>query len=76
MVKVELVFERPQMKGLVEMEGSFQATLEEVADWFKGFEVERIEIWIKAAVKSEGLVRLFVSAEGESGMKIILKPRD
>ncbi|GEM_PF-6210420 len=79
MVNVELVFEKPPdvELGLTEtkMRAPFQVNLAEISSWFRDFEVDKIEIWVKAAVKSEGLVRLFVSANGEGGMRITLKPK-
>ncbi len=40
----------------------------------KGFKVDTIEVWIEGIVKSEGILQLVVSAEGKSGIKIVLKP--
>ena len=43
-------------------------------NWFKGYKVDSIEIWLKTVLKSEGVTKLILSAEGEGGMKITLKP--
>lgn len=41
---------------------------------FKGLKVDQIELWINGAAETEGLLKLALSAKGEGGIKIILKP--
>ena len=49
--------------------------MDEVTDWFKSYQVESIEMWISGVVESGGVTKLLVSAKGEGGMKVILKPK-
>jgi hypothetical protein len=46
-----------------------------IADWFKQYEVESIELWISGLIESGGITKLVVSAKGEGGMKVMLKPK-
>lgn len=39
-----------------------------------GYHVDQIELWIEAKAETGGVTQLFVSMEGSSGFKIILKP--
>ncbi len=50
-------------------------TVDELADRFKGFRVDQIEVWVEAAVETGGFLKLFVSAEAKGGLKVTLKPR-
>lgn len=59
-------------KGLLER---FSATLEDVSDWFNRYQVDTIELWISGVMETGGVTRLVVSAKGEGGLKVVLKPR-
>lgn len=49
--------------------------LKSMIDAFKGFKVEQIEIWITAGAETKGFTRLLISAKGEGGIKVMLKPK-
>ena len=46
-----------------------------ISDWFKQYQVESIELWISGLIESGTVTKLVVSAKGEGGMKVILKPK-
>ncbi|MFZ0896593.1 MAG: hypothetical protein WAZ77_18995 [Candidatus Nitrosopolaris sp.] len=52
----------------------FSASIEEVSDWFKQYQVDTIELWISGVIETGGITRLVVSAKGEGGLRIVLKP--
>jgi hypothetical protein len=56
------------MKGLT-------VGLEEVSSWFKDFDIDSIEVSITAGVETAGLTKLFLSAKGEGGLTVTLKPK-
>lgn len=49
--------------------------MDAIANWFKQYQVESIELWISGLIESGGVTKLVVSAKGEGGMKVILKPK-
>ena len=51
------------------------ASIDDITDWFKQYQVESIELWISGLVETGGVTRLVVSAKGEGGLRVILKPR-
>jgi len=67
--------ERMRPLGLITDLTQRQFDVGQVEDWFKGYKVDSIEIWLKGALKSGGVTKLFLSAEGEGGLKITLKPK-
>jgi len=82
--KVEIVFsegeshEGYQSKGGGPggiMEG-FVASIDDIAQWFGKYNVDSIELWIQGGVETGGILKLFVSAKGEGGMKVTLKPKN
>lgn len=50
-------------------------SMDEVANWFKQYHVESIELWISGMMETGGITKLVVSAKGEGGMRVMLKPR-
>jgi hypothetical protein len=52
------------------------ASIDDITDWFKQYQVESIELWISGMVETGGITRLVVSAKGEGGLKVVLKPRN
>ncbi len=42
---------------------------------FEGFKVEQIEVWVSMVVQTKGVIGLFISAKGEGGIKVLLKPK-
>lgn len=50
-------------------------SMDEITNWFKQYEVDSIELSIGGAVETGGFLKLIVSAKGEGGLKVTLKPR-
>jgi hypothetical protein len=50
-------------------------SMDAIAGWFKQYQVESIELWISGLIESGGVTKLVVSAKGEGGMKVLLKPK-
>jgi len=46
-----------------------------IAEWFNDYQVESIELWISGLIESGGITKLVVSAKGEGGLKVVLKPK-
>ena len=63
-----------QKVGLRDDLMEFVTKIGDLKKWFKGFKVESIELNVEGAVKDGNIIKLFVSFEGKSGCKIILKP--
>lgn len=55
--------------------GKFSTTIEQITDWFSKYEVDSIELWISGVIESSGITKLVVSAKGEGGLKVVLKPK-
>jgi len=75
--KVQLVFgeeEKAVTRGGKAI-GAFAASIDEIGEWFKKFQIESIELWISGGVETGEVLKLFVSAKGEGGMKVVLKPK-
>jgi len=50
-------------------------SMDAISDWFKQYQVESIELWISGLIETNGITKLVVSAKGEGGMKVLLKPK-
>src|SRR5690242_18938328 len=75
---VVLVFRPPenpaaQMAGITPFK-SLRLKLDELLDWFKGLNVDSIDLWIEGAYKSGNRTELFLSVEGKTGAKLTLRP--
>jgi phosphatidylserine/phosphatidylglycerophosphate/cardiolipin synthase-like enzyme len=75
---VVLVFRPPenpaaQMAGVTPFK-SLRLKLDELLDWFKGLNVDSIDLWIEGAWKSGNRTELFLSVEGKTGAKLTLRP--
>lgn len=53
----------------------FPVTIDKITDWFKQYQVDSIELWISGVLETGTITRLIVSAKGEGGMKVVLKPK-
>lgn len=80
--KIELVFPKidakTQHQALLPQKDtmkSFVATVEDIKDWFGSYDIESIELWISGAVQTQGILKLILSASGEGGVMITLKPK-
>lgn len=60
-------------EGLVK---HLSTSMDAIADWFKQYQVESIELWISGLIETGGITKLVVSAKGEGGLRVVLKPRD
>lgn len=75
---VVLVFRPPenpaaQMAGITPFK-SLRLRLDELLDWFKGLNVDSIDLWIEGAFKAGNRTELFLSVEGKTGAKLTLRP--
>src|SRR5881296_2992937 len=75
---VVLVFRPPenpaaQIAGIAPFK-SLRLKLDELLDWFKGLNVDSIELWIEGAYRSGNRTELFLSLEGKTGAKLTLRP--
>jgi phosphatidylserine/phosphatidylglycerophosphate/cardiolipin synthase-like enzyme len=75
---VVLVFRPPenpaaQMAGITPFK-SLRLKLDELLDWFKGLNVDSIDLWIEGAYKAGNRTELFLSVEGKTGAKLTLRP--
>ena len=50
-------------------------SMDEVTNWFNQYQVDSIELSISGAMETGGILKLIVSAKGEGGLKIVLKPK-
>lgn len=50
-------------------------SMEEVTNWFNQYQVDSIELSISGAMETGGILKLIVSAKGEGGLKVTLKPK-
>jgi hypothetical protein len=53
----------------------FSASIDDITSWFKQYQVETIELWISGGIQTEGIIKLAVSAKGEGGLKVTLRPK-
>jgi hypothetical protein len=53
----------------------FSTGIDEVTDWFEQYQVDTIELWISGVIETGGITRLVVSAKGEGGLRVVLKPK-
>ena len=83
---VQLVFGKagPAEEGYVTRGGSggsgqsmqsFVTGVSEIKEWFKDFQIDSLELWISGGIETGQVLSLFVSAKGEGGMKVTLKPK-
>ena len=80
--KIELVFPKisddiqqqmllPQKDAVKE----FVATIDDIKEWFKSYDIDSIELWISGAIQTQGILKLILSASGQGGVLITLKPK-
>jgi hypothetical protein len=53
----------------------FAMSIDDITNWFNQYDIESIELWISGGMETEGLLKLAVSAKGEGGLKLTLKPK-
>lgn len=59
-------------EGLVK---HLSTSMDTIADWFKQYQVESIELLISSLIETSGITKLVVSAKGKGGMKVILSQK-
>ena len=47
----------------------------DVTNWFKEFEIDSIEVSISTCFQTSGVIKLVLSAQGQGGFTVTLKPR-
>ena len=62
-------------KGTGKLMSMFSASMDEMTKWFKNYQIEFIELNINGVVESGSVTKLLVSAKGEGGLKVVLKPK-
>lgn len=50
-------------------------TVEQLVNAFKAYNIKSIELWVKAAFETSGLLALAVDVKGEGGVKVVLAPQ-
>lgn len=50
-------------------------SMDAIAGWFSQYDVECIELWICGMMETGGITKLVVSAKGEGGLKVVLRPK-
>jgi hypothetical protein len=83
--KIELAFpkyEQEEDNGYISKGGTgeglvkhLSTSMDAITDWFKHYQVESIELWISGMMETGGMTKLVVSAKGEGGLKVTLKPK-
>jgi len=80
--KIELVF--PKIDDSIQQQvflpqkdimKGFVTTIEDIKDWFESYDIASIDLWISGAVQTQGILRLILSASGQGGVMITLKPK-
>jgi hypothetical protein len=83
--KIELVFpesdlgseNRTSRRGPAgKMLQKFVTGIDDIATWFNKYEIQSMELWISGGIETEEILKLAVSAKGEGGLKVILKPKN
>jgi hypothetical protein len=79
--RIELAFPKLEdeseyeSKGPVDLIGKFSATVDEVTNWFKQYEIDSVELSISGLIETGNIIKLVISAKGEGGLKVTLKPK-
>lgn len=76
--KIELVLpeiENTQGFAMQNVVKGFAVTIDEIKNWFENYDVDSIQLWISGAVEAGGVLKLFLSAHGEGGVTITLRPK-
>jgi hypothetical protein len=77
--KIELVFpdiDNSEQAFIVQntVKG-FATTVEEIQNWFNQYDVDSIQLWISGAIQTGGVLKLIISASGQGGVLVTLKPK-
>ena len=81
--EVELLFSPPPQRRRDIQEAGFgdlfkpnPVKLSKLKEWFKDYEINKIELWLEGTASTGGLIQLLVSLEGTGGCKVTLKPKN
>jgi hypothetical protein len=61
-------------EGLVEKINILGINFGKLLKAFEGLKIDQIELWISGAAEAGGLLSLALSAKGEGGIRVVLKP--
>ena len=53
----------------------FSADIDTVADWFRQYEIDSMELKIDNIIDSSETTKLLVGSKGDNGLKVVLKPK-
>jgi hypothetical protein len=80
--KIELIFPESDLESRPVRRGpggdilhKFAANIDDITSWFSQYQLESIELTISGGIETQGLLKLAVSAKGEGGLKLTLKPK-
>lgn len=76
--RIEIVFPKAEAQGFAPQKSAmknFVATVEEIRGWFERYDISSIELWISGAIETGGVLRLILSASGQGGILVTLKPK-
>ena len=76
--KIELVLpeiEHTQGFAMQNAAKGFSIAIDEIKEWFDSYDIDYIQLWISGAVEAGGVLKLFLSASGEGGVSITLRPK-
>ena len=65
----------PVMRDMGGVTEEVAVRVHEIADWFKDFEIDQIEVSISGCVQSGSVLKLLVDAQGQGGVTVTLKPK-
>ncbi|WP_415310103.1 hypothetical protein [Candidatus Nitrosocosmicus sp. FF01] len=54
--------------------GELVANLSDLKEWFEGFKIDSIELYVEGVITTGVITKLLVSFEGKGGCKITIKP--
>jgi hypothetical protein len=81
--KIELVFPRPKREMdvyLPKVKGEeffqiFSTDVDTIAEWFRGYEIDSMELKIDNIIDSSETTKLLVGSKGDNGLRVVLKPK-
>lgn len=62
--------------GIGDATSEMAVKVQEIADWFKDFQIDQIEVSISGMVQSGSALKLLINAQGQGGITVTLKPRN
>lgn len=65
----------PTMRGMGDPMSDVGVKVQEIAGWFKDFDIDQIQVSISGCVQSGSALKLLVNAQGTGGFTLTLKPK-